>query len=88
MQTQLATLRSKLASLRHRRFAVRWGSAFCATTAAMVWLLIAVFLGDWSLNLPIPIRWTLLPLWIAGSLFRRWKKLRSGRPLLTALRID
>ncbi len=79
MQTKLATLRSQLGSLRQKRAAVRWGSAFCAPLAVVLWLLVAVFLCDWSFGLPVGLRAVSLLAWIAGGI---WAVKRFAWPLV------
>ena len=79
MQTKLATLRSQLGSLRQKRAAVRWGSALCAPLAVALWLLVAAFLCDWSLNLPVGLRAVTLLAWIAGGI---WAVKRFAWPLM------
>ena len=69
MQTKLGILRSELSRLRRKRAFVRWGSALCALTAILLWLLVAAFLGDWSFNLPTNGRTVLLVLWMLGGLW-------------------
>ncbi len=79
MQTKLATLRSQLGSLRQKRAAVRWGSAFCAPLAVVLWLLVAAFLCDWSFGLPVGLRAVSLLAWIAGGI---WAVKRFAWPLV------
>ena len=79
MQTKLATLRSQLGSLRQKRAAVRWGSALCAPLAVVLWLLVAAFLCDWSLGLPVGLRAGSLLAWIAGGI---WAVKRFAWPLV------
>lgn len=54
--------------LRKKRSLVRWGSAVCTLLAVLLWLLVAAFVGDWSLNLPWKWRMGLLVAWIAAGL--------------------
>ena len=68
MQTKLGILRSQLSRLQRKRAFVRWGSALCGLVAVLLWLLVAAFLGDWSLNLPMEWRVGLLIAWIAAGL--------------------
>src|SRR5258708_6009487 len=68
MQTKLATLRSRLSSLRRSRSAVRWGSAMCAPIAFALWLLLAAFWCDWSFDLPVALRGLVLIAWFAGGI--------------------
>lgn len=67
MQTKLATLRAQLNQLRRKRAAVRWLSAICAPTAVALWLLVAAFLFDWSLNLSLLARGAMLLLWVGAG---------------------
>ena len=69
MQTKLSILRSELGRLKRKRALVRWGSALCALIAVLLWLLVAAFLGDWSFNLPIGSRTTLLVSWVLAGLW-------------------
>ena len=69
MQSKLGILRSQLNQLRHRRAAVRWTSAICAPTAVVLWLLVAAFLFDWSLNLSVLARGAILLLWVAAGVW-------------------
>ena len=59
---------------------MRWGSAVCAPVAVLLWLLLAAFLGDWSLNLPVSSRGVMLLAWIAGGL---WAVKSFAWPLVT-----
>jgi hypothetical protein len=67
MPTKLANLRSRLSRLQRQRAAVRWGSAVCAPVAVALWLLVAAFVCDWSLNLPVALRAVMLLAWFAGT---------------------
>ena len=49
--SKLFNLRSRLSSLRRRRRAVRLGAAFCALGVAVLWVLGAAFLIDWTLQI-------------------------------------
>lgn len=69
MQSKLNLLRSQLNALQRKRAAVRLGSAVCAPAAVALWLLVAAFLCDWSLNLPVGPRGLLLIAWIAGGVW-------------------
>lgn len=68
MQTKLGILRSQLNRLRQKRSFVRWGSAVSTLLAVLLWLLVAAFVGDWSLNLPWQSRVGLLVTWIVAGL--------------------
>jgi hypothetical protein len=68
MQTKLGILRSQLSRLRQKRAFVRWGSACCALFVVVLWLLVAAFLGDWSLSLSTEWRIALLVAWIAAGI--------------------
>lgn len=74
MQTKLNVLRSELNRLGRRRALVRWGSALCALGTALLWLLVAAFLCDWSLNFSVNGRSGLLIAWVIGGLaaFKSW----------------
>ena len=69
MQTKLRILRSELGRLQRKRAFVRWGSALCALTAILLWLLVAAFLADWSFDLSISRRTLLLLAWMSGGLW-------------------
>lgn len=58
--TKLATLRSRLNSLRHRRSVVRWGNAWSALGAGLLWVLVAAFVVDFSLEMTRPQRFVSL----------------------------
>ena len=79
MQTKLATLRTRLSSLRRSRAAVRWGSAVCAPIAFVLWLLAAAFWCDWSFDLPVALRALVLLGWGAGGV---WAVRRFAWPLI------
>ncbi len=81
MQTKLSILRSELGRLKRKRALVRWGSALCAIIAILLWLLAAAFLGDWSFNLPIGSRTTLLVSWVLGGL---WAIKKFAWPVICA----
>lgn len=68
MQTKLNVLRSQLNRLKHQRALVRWGSAASALVVTLLWLLVAAFLCDWSLNLSSSFRLGLLVAWVACGL--------------------
>lgn len=85
MQTKLATLRSRLSSLRRTRAAVRWGSAVCAPVAFALWLLAAAFWCDWSFDLAITLRALVLVGWVAGGI---WAVRRFAWPLIRVSESD
>lgn len=64
--TKLATLRSRLSALRQRRAVVRWGNAWSALGAGLLWVLVAAFVVDYSLEMTRPQRFVSL-LFIAGT---------------------
>ncbi len=64
--SKLATLRSRLNSLRQRRAVVRWGNAWSALGAGLLWVLVAAFIVDFSLEMSRPQRFVSL-LFIAGA---------------------
>jgi len=80
MSTKLATLRSRLGSLRRSRAAVRWGSAVCAPCAIVVWLLVAAFLCDWSFDLHVGLRSFVLAASILSGI---WAIRKFAWPLVT-----
>lgn len=77
--SQLATLRSRLNSLRQRRATMRWGNAWSAFGTALMWLLILAFLVDFWLEMNRPQRFLSL-LCIAGALW--WTFSRFTKPFL------
>lgn len=64
--SKLATLRSRLSALRQRRAVVRWGNAWSALGAGLLWVLVAAFVVDYSLEMTRPQRFVSL-LFIAGT---------------------
>ena len=66
--SKLATLRSRLNSLRQRRAGVRWGNAWSALASALLWILVAAFIVDFLLEMSRPQRFVSL-LVSAGSLW-------------------
>lgn len=59
---------------------MRWGSAVCAPIAFVLWLLVAAFYCDWSLNLPLLLRAVVLIGWLGGGL---WAIRRFAWPLVS-----
>lgn len=59
---------------------MRWGSAVCAPTAFVLWLLVAAFWCDWSFDLPVTLRAIVLLAWIAGGV---WAIRRFAWPLIS-----
>ena len=54
--TKLARIHQRLRKLRRRRRRVRWGTGYSGLAVALLWLLAAAFLVDWSLHLNRPQR--------------------------------
>lgn len=54
--TRLHELRKRLSRLRRRRQHVRWGTAYTALALAALWMLAALFLLDWWLEMDKPLR--------------------------------
>lgn len=80
MQTRLRTLRSQLASLRWRRQAFRWATAFSAFFIALLWILAGVFLLDFLFpHMTILQRVVLIAVGL-GALV--WATLKYTRPFL------
>jgi hypothetical protein len=77
--SKLATLRSRLNSLRHRRAFVRWGNAWSSLGTAAICVFVAAFLVDFSLEMSRPQRFVSL-MFIAAALF--WAFNRLTRPFL------
>lgn len=77
--SKLATLRSRLNSLRRRRAIVRWGNAWSALGTAVICVLIADFVADFSLEMSRSQRFVAL-MFIAGALY--WAFNRLTRPFL------
>ena len=77
--SKLATLRSRLNSLRQRRAVVRWGNAWSALATALLWILVADFVVDLLLEMTRPQRFVSL-LFIAGALW--WIFQRFTQPFL------
>ena len=77
--SKLAILRSRLSSLRQRRAAVRWGNAWSALATALLWILVADFIVDLTLEMSRPQRFVTL-LFIAGALW--WVFQRFTKPFL------
>jgi len=67
--------------LKRRRRNVRWGTGYTALAIAVLWVLIAAFLVDWSLQTNRPQRVVLLVI-CAGVLI--WAFRRFTRPWLGA----
>ncbi len=74
--TTLARLRKRLARLRRRRRRVRLGTGYCALLLALLWLLGAAFLFDWTLELSRLQRIVALAVCLAalGWAFRRFTR--------------
>jgi hypothetical protein len=77
--SKLATLRSRLNSLRQRRAVVRWGNAWSALVTALLGLLVAAFVVDFQLEMSRPQRFVSL-LFLAGALW--WIFQRFTQPFL------
>lgn len=73
MPTKLATLRTRLADLRRRRWSLRVGSGACAAGVVLLWTFVADFFIDWTFNLNRLQRFVLLAA-CAGVGWWLWKK--------------
>ena len=71
--SKLATLRSRLNSLRQRRAVVRWGNAWSALATALLWILAVDFVVDYWLEMTRPQRFVSL-LFIGGALWWIFKQ--------------
>src|SRR6185436_14001534 len=77
--TRLAPLRDRLADLRRRRAAVRWGAGVAALGLAMLWTLAVAFVIDWSLEMSKPQRLVMI---LAGIGIIVWAVRRFTLPWL------
>lgn len=77
--SKLATLRTRLNSLRQRRALLRWGNAWSALVAGVLWVLVAAFIVDYSLEMSRPQRFVALVFVAAASW---WVFKRLTRPFL------
>lgn len=77
--SKLATLRSRLNSLRQRRAAMRWGNAWSALATGLLWVLVAAFIVDFQLEMTRPQRFVSL-MFIAAAVW--WVFQRFTRPFL------
>ncbi|MGE0605634.1 MAG: DUF4175 family protein [Pirellulales bacterium] len=77
--SKLSLLRSRLGDLRRRRLRMRWGMAASGLTAAVLGILAAVLLVDWSFEPGRPQRLVTLLLVVAAVV---WAYRRFARPWL------
>lgn len=49
--TKLSALHKRLAGLRRQRRWIRWGTGYAALAAALLWILAALFVADWLLEM-------------------------------------
>src|SRR5262245_10487730 len=77
--TRLAPLRDRLADLRRRRAAVRWGAGMAALGLAVLWTLAVAFLIDWALEMSKPQRAVMI---LSGVAVIVWAVRRFAGPWL------
>lgn len=79
MSTKLSTLHNQLATLRQMRQTVRLLTALAGIAIALLWVLIGIFLLDWSFSLPLIPR---LIVMVIGATVSFWAFTRYTQPLL------
>ncbi len=83
--SRLRTLRSRLAGLRSQRALLRAGTGWFAVGVAVLWIVLATFLVDWTLETSVVQR---LVLWLLGLLGLGWAFSRFARPHLGVTETD